>query len=176
VIRVDRNEQFPITVNLIDESDGSAVAGQTVYYDIRHTNDSPLSPPVNGLLSESFVGSGIYITTESISEAGNYRIYATCSGFNTNVEGLIVNEESIYEVTKSTHNYNISVEDVLRTNVSGTSSQIARNVPIGKTDYLVTLIKADSAVDWSNPISSGTVYAHYRSLSEELPYMMGGPL
>jgi hypothetical protein len=176
VIRVDRNEQFPITVSLIDESDGSAVAGQTVYYDIRHTNDSPLSPPVTGLLTESFVGTGIYITTETISDAGEYRIYATCSGFNPSVEDLIVNEESIYDVTKSTHNYNISVEDVLRTSVSGTPSQIARNVPLGKTDYLVTLIKADNAVDWSNPISSGTVYAWYRSTADDLPYMMGAAL
>ena len=175
MIRVDKNEQFPITVALIDEGTGQNVSGETVYYDVRYTDDLPLSPPVSGTLIESTVEGGIYRTTAIISESGTYIIYATCSGFNNNVEELIVNEESIYDVTKQTQNYNISVEDVLRTTVSGNASQIARNVPLNKTDYIVTWIKADDDLDWSNPVASGIVYAHYQSITDDLPYLMGGP-
>jgi len=177
MIRVDIGEQFPITVALIDEGTGQNASGQTVNYDIRDTSDNPLSPPAAGTLTESSVEPGIYRTIESVDTAGTYIIYATCSGFTTNTEELIVNPESIYDVTKQTQNYNISVEDVVRTTASGsmTASQIARKVPLGKTDYLITLIKEDDAVDWSNPVASGVVYAHYQSLSEDLPYKMGGP-
>jgi hypothetical protein len=177
MIRVDKNEQFIITVALLDENTNQNVSGQTVYYDIRDTLDVPLSPPASGVLNESSIEPGIYRTTESVSEAGTYIIYATCSGFNTNIEELIVNEENIYDVAKQTQNYNISVEDVVRTTASGfeTTSQLARNVPYGYTDYLLTWIKADDDVDWSNPVASGIVYAHYKNTSATLPYKMGGP-
>lgn len=179
MIRVDIGEQFPIIVSLIDEQTGQNAGGQIVYYDIRDADDNPLTPTLAGTLTESSVEPGIYRTviTSGISDSGIYIIYATCSGFTTNTEELIVNPENIYEVTKQTYNYNISVEDVVRTTASGsmTASQIARNVPLGKTDYLVTLIKTDNAVDWSNPVTSGIVYAHYESLSSALPYKMGGP-
>ena len=173
MIRVDKNEQFIITVALYDENTNQNVSGQTVYYDIRDESDDPLSPPAAGTLDESLVESGIYRTTESVSEAGTYIIYATCSGFNTNIEELIVNEENIYEVAKQTQNYNISVEEVLRTTVSGNPGQIARNVPLNKTDYIITWIKADTDPDWSNPVTSGTVYAWYASIDDNLPYKMG---
>jgi hypothetical protein len=177
MIRVDIGEQFPIIVSLIDEDIGQNASGQTVYYDIRDTSDNPLSPSVAGTLTESSVELGIYKAVESINTAGIYVIYATCSGFTTNTEELIVNSESIYDVTKQTHNYNISVEDVVRTtaDVDRTASQIARKVPLGKTDYLITWIKADDAVDWSNPTSSGIVWAWYETTSALLPYKMGGP-
>jgi len=178
MIRVDRGEHFPIIVSLIDEATGQNASGQAVYYDIRDNNDNSLSPPVAGTLIESSVESGIYKTTiDGIDDAGIYVIYATCSGFTTNIEELVVNLESIYDVTKQTQNYNISVEDVVRTtaDVDRTASQIARKVPLGKTDYLITWIKADDAVDWSNPTSSGIVWAWYETTSALLPYKMGGP-
>jgi len=176
MIRVDKNEQFIITVALYDENTNQNISGQTVYYDIRDESDDPLSPPAAGTLDESLVESGIYRTTESVSEAGTYIIYATCSGFNTNIEELIVNEENIYEVSKQTQNYNISVEDVPRTTVSGAGigTQDLRNVPVGKTDYLLTWIKADTDLDWSNPVASGTIYAWYHTMDDVVPYKMGG--
>jgi len=177
MIRVDKNEQFPITVALYDETVGQNISGRTVYYDIRYAlNDAPLASPVSGTLTESIVELGIYRSVESIPDAGKYIIYATCSGFSTNVEELIVNEESVLNVTKQTQNYNISVEDVVRATASGseTASQLARNVPYGYTDYLLTWIKADDDVDWSNPVASGIVYAWYKTTASTVPYKMGG--
>jgi len=174
MIRVDIGEQFPIIVSLIDEQTGQNASGQTVNYDIRDTDDNPLSPTLAGTLTESSVEPGIYRTTivSGISDPGIYIIYATCSGFTTNTEELIVNPESIYEVTKQTQNYNVSVEDVVRTG-GPTASQIVRNVPEGKTDYIITRIKANDASDWSSPTSSGNIYAWYHSTSDNLPYKMG---
>ncbi len=172
MIRVDIGEQFPITVALIDEGTGQNASGQIVNYDIRDTSDNSLSPPAAGTLTESSVEPGIYRTTEVINTAGTYIIYATCSGFTTNTEELIVNSESIYDVTKQTQNYNISVEDVVRTG-GPTASQTVRNVPLNKTDYIITRIKANDAADWSNPTSSGNIYAWYHSTSDNLPYKMG---
>jgi len=67
------------------------------------------------------------------------------------------------------------VEDVIRETVTPTASQAARNVPVGLTDYVITWVKADTEADWATPVSSGVVYAHYRNLSEAVPYLMGGP-
>jgi hypothetical protein len=173
MIRVDRNEQFPITVALLDENTGANVSDQTVYYDVRYVNDTPLAPPVSGTLIESAVEDGIYRTTESISESGTYIIYATCSGFNNNVEALIVNEENIYDLTKQNRNYNISVEDVTRTNIVATASQLTRNVTLNNTDYLLTIIKNDVDNDWGSTTVSGLVYAWYKTIYDEIPYRMG---
>lgn len=176
MIRVDKNEQFIITVALYDEDTNQNISGQTVYYDIRDVDDLSLSPPASGVLNESSVESGIYRTTESVSEAGTYIIYTTCSGFNTNTEDLVVNEENIYDLTKQNRHYNIFVEDVIRTNVSVTPSQNTRNVPLNKTDYIITKLKPNDAVDWSDSATvSGTVYAWYKTLTDNVPYKMGGP-
>ena len=173
MLRVDVGEQFPVSVALVDESTGTLGTGQTVYYEIRGIDDSFLSPPISGTLPESAVEAGIYNTTESINTAGRYVIYATCSGFVSNAEEVLVNNESIYDVTKMNRNYNVSVEDVVRTSVSPSASQIARNVPLNKTDYIVTVMKNDEASDWSAATVSGTVYAWYKSASDNLPYKMG---
>jgi len=175
MIRVDKNEIFPILVSLIDESIGQLAAGQTVYYDIRQTDDFPLSPPVSGTLTESLVEPGIYRSNESIPTDGGYIIYATCSGFITNTEEIIVNPESIYDLEKQNRNYNISVEDVVRENAIANASQTARKVALGNTDYIVTLIKYDYETTWSGATTSGVVYAHYKDEADSVPYLMGGP-
>lgn len=175
MIRTNQGEQFPILVSLLDESAGSLASGKTVYYDIRDMLDSPLSSPVSGILTESTVEPGIYRTTAIIDEAGTYVIYATCSGFLTNTEEIIVNQENIYDIAKQNRVYNTYVEDVPRTTVSGsaTASQVLRNVPLNRTDYIITKIKEDTDATWDNPVSSGIAYAHYRSTADELPYRMG---
>jgi len=175
MIRVDKNETFPILVSVINENTGQLVTGQTVYYDIREMDDSPLGPPISGILTESSVELGIYRHEESIPTAGEYVIYATCSGFITNTEEVIVNPESIYDLEKQNYHQNISVEDVKRTNAVPTASQTARNVPLGNTDYIVTLIKENTDSDWTSPIASGSVYAHYEDITDTVPYKMGGP-
>jgi hypothetical protein len=176
MIRVNKNETFPITVSLVDEVALEAATGKTVYYDIRRQpGDVSLSPPHTGILVESTIEPGIYNALESVDTAGEYVVYATCSGFISNTEELIVNAENIYEVVKNTHQYNISVEDVIRESAVPTASQAARNVPLGLTDYVVTWIKAETDADWSTPVSSGIVWAHYRSTDDTVPYLMGGP-
>lgn len=175
MIRVDKNEIFPILVSLIDENTGQLASGQTVYYDIRDMNDLPLSPPIAGTLTESTVAPGIYRHEEDIPDAGEYVIYATCSGFITNTEEVIVNPESIYDLAKQNRHYNISVEDVLRENAVATSSQTTRNVGLGQSDYTITRIKYDDDTTWSGTTTSGVVYAWYRAEGDCAPYKMGDP-
>lgn len=175
MIRTNQGEQFPILVSLLDESSGSLSSGKTVYYDIRDMLDNQLSPPVSGTLTESTIEPGIYKTTTTIDMSGTYVIYCTCSGFLSNTEEIIVNEENIYDITKQNRVYNTYVEDVLRTTASGsaTASQIIRNVPLNKTDYIITKIKEDTDANWDNPVSSGTAHAWYYSTADDLPYKMG---
>jgi hypothetical protein len=175
MIRVDKNEIFPILVSLIDENTGQLAAGQTVYYDIRHMNDSQLSPPLDGTLVESLVEPGIYRNEESITTDGEYIIYATCSGFITNTEEVIVNPESIYDLEKQNRHYNISVEDVLRENAVANASQTIRKVALGNSDYTITRIKYDTATTWAGTTTSGIIYAWYRDEEDCAPYKMGDP-
>lgn len=175
MIEANRNEPFPITVTLLDEDTGELATGEQVFYDIRLMNDAELSPPINGLLGESTVNNGIYKSEVSIPSSGIYICYATCSGFLAGTEEIIIQDESLYELSKANSPHNISVIDVPRTTVSGSTSQISRNVPLDKTDYIVSIVKKDSDSDWSNPVTSGISYAHYRTMSSELPFMMGGP-
>lgn len=176
MVRIDIGESFPITVALWDEATGQNASGRIVYYDVRDDNDNPLSPTLNGILVESTTTSGIYQTTLSIDVAGEYICYVYSDEFYSSSEEIIVNSENIYDVVKQTHNYNISVEDVLRTTDPGdeTASQLTRKVPYLKTDYIVTSIRADGAVDWSNPVASGIVYAWYTSIIDTQPYKMEG--
>lgn len=177
MIETNKNELFPITVTLYDETTAELVSNKTVTYDIRTIDDDFLSPPLSGTLMESSVEMGIYKTEVSIPTPGTYICYATCSGFVAGYEDIVVNNDSIIEFTKANLPHNTSVMDVPRTTASGdmTSSQISRNVPFGKTDYIVTKIKRDEDSDWSDPVSSGISYAHYVSTEDRLPYMMGGP-
>jgi len=175
MIRVDKNEIFPIVVSLIDENTGQLAPGQTVYYDIRQINDSSLSPPLAGTLTESTVEPGIYKSEETIPTAGEYIIYATCSGFISNTEDVIVNPESIYELEKQNRHYNISVEDVIRENAIANASQIIRKVALGESDYVITRIKHDSDTTWSGTTTSGITYAWYRNEGDCAPYRMGDP-
>lgn len=172
MIRVNINENFPIIVALWDEETGENASGQVVSYDVRDMDDVVLSPPINGLLTESTVASGIYRETISINDAGQYICYTTCSGFYSSSEEIIVNSENIYDLTKQNMNHNLSVEDVLRTNSTPTASQTTRKVSLNVTDYLITKVKGDSDTDWDNPVASGIMYAWYRSTADEVPYKM----
>lgn len=177
MIRVNKNEDFPIAVSLVDEVLGVVATGKTVYYDIRkQPDDVLLSPPKNGMLVESIVEPGIYTAVTSIDTNGSYVVYATCSGFTPNTEEIIVDEDNIAELVKQNRHFNTSVEDVIRTNSVPDASQTARKVGVGKTDYILTRIKPNSASDWDDSATvSGSVYAHYRELDDDVPFMMGGP-
>lgn len=172
MIRVDVGENFMLTVALWDDALDDNASGRIVYYDIRDDGDGYLSPPEAGILPESTVTSGIYLKEISIDTPGDYVYYTTCSGFFSNSGEIIVNSENIYELVKQNRHYNISVEEVIRENVSVTPSQLARNVGMDKTDYIITRIKSNSDVDWDGTVVSGTVYSWYRSTADSLPYMM----
>jgi len=174
MLRVDVGESFPISVALWDEDTGLNASGRTVYYDIRDTSDNALFPPVNGVLPESTTESGIYRKELTVNTPGKYICYATSIGFYSSTEEIIVNPENIYDLVKQNRNYNISVEDVIRTNSPATASQVTRNVPLNSTDYIVTIIKGNDDSDWSGTTTSGIVYAHYRSIADDLPFRMGG--
>lgn len=169
MIRVNINEIFPITVSLVDETTGLPATGKDVYYDVRlQPDDLPLTPAMSGYLSESTVEPGIYTGLEYINTAGTYLVYATCSGFIPNTEEIVVRPNY-------NRHYNTSVEDVIRTTATPNASQAVRKVGLGKTDYVVTRIKPESATDWTHPATvSGIVYAHYRELDDDVPFLMGG--
>ena len=174
MIRVNIGESFIITVALWDEDTGLNASGRTVYYDVRDVNDTALSPPLNGVLPESTTESGIYRKSLTINTPGEYVCYATSIGFYSSTEEIIVNPENIYDLVKQNRHYNVSVEEVLRTNATANASQIARNVGLNKTDYIITILKGDTDSDWSGTTTSGVVYAHYRSITDDLPFRMGG--
>ena len=81
MIRVNISENFPVTVALLDENTGSLSSGETVNYDVRDLNDSPLSPPISGTLTESSIEAGIYRASINIPTSGNYICYASANGF-----------------------------------------------------------------------------------------------
>ena len=172
MIKVNTNETFTITAMPVDESTGTAVTGQTVSYYIRNAStDAAVS---NGTMTESLFEPGIYRKNLTVASAGNYIIYVTCTGYLSDSEALEVNDDLLNLVKEGRH-YNISVEDVLRTNATPTASQTTRKVPLGYTDYVVTKVKNDADADWSSPIATGTVYAWYRTITDTVPYLMGGP-
>lgn len=174
LLRADKNEKVVLTAALIDESTGNFVPGEVVHYDVRKAeDDSVLSPAIDGILTESTVKQGIYKTMLSIPDAGVYLCYTSCSGFLTATEDLIINTENIYSLVKQGRNYNISVEDVIRTSTIPTASQTSRKVPQGQTDFIITRIRNDEDNDWNSTTVSGVVYAHYRSTIDILPYRMG---
>jgi hypothetical protein len=175
VIRADINEEFPVSVSLVDETKGIVVSNETVLYDVRDTNDNALTPPLTGTMLESTVEPGIYVTELSIDTPGEYVLYATCSGFLPNTEEIVINEENIYDLVKQNRHYNISVEDVARSNSIPTASQAVRHVPLGKTDYIITRIKYDNMPDWAGSTVSGTTYAWYKTIDDDVPYKIGGP-
>ncbi len=174
MIRVNVNETFPIIASISDEcTGGDLVSGQIVQYELRDIEDSELSPGVSGVLTESLVAPGIYRSTASVPTSGLYLIYTTCSGYLPNTEELFINPENIYDLVKQNRSYNISVEDVLRENVSSTASQTIRNVSLDVTDYITTHVKWDDSPTWSGATVSGVSYAWYRSVDDEIPYKMG---
>jgi hypothetical protein len=176
-LKIDKNEEFPVSVALFDECAGGLATGLTVYYDIRYADtDASLSPPIYGTMVESTVEPGVYKIVESIPSDGEFIFYATCSGYMPNTEEIIVNPESIYDLEKQNRSYNISVEDVIRTNATPTASQIVRNVPLSRTDYIINWIKPDYALDWTDPATtSGIIFAWYRTTTDKVPYRMGAP-
>lgn len=173
MIRVDVSETFPIIVSLVDESTGTLATAETVTYDVRDSSDNPLSPPINGTMTESTVASGIYKATATINTSGNYVVYASATGYNTNTEEIIVNPENVYDLVKQSRHYNIGVKDVVRTSAVPTASQAIRNVPYAKTDFVITKIKSDTDPNWSGPTTpSGVVYAWYNDVEDLAPYKM----
>ncbi len=180
MLTITTNTPFPITVGLVDEETGEMATGYAVSYDIRtFPDDVELSPNINGILIESSVTPGIYNGAATINTSGNYILYATCSGFTTNTENILVEDaedfstSDLSELIKQNRHYNISVEDVIRTTQTPTASQAARKVPKGRTDYIITKIKRDEDIDWSGDVVEGRTYAWYRRDTDQAPYRMG---
>jgi hypothetical protein len=113
MIRVDINEQFPLTAMILDECSGEIVSSAVVHYHICDENDVTT---VSGVFEESTCEAGVYKTTVSISGAGIYRAYATCSGYNVGTEDIVVNPENIYDLTKQNRHYNRSSKSTLSYN------------------------------------------------------------
>lgn len=169
------DEAFKVTAGLLDEVNGTLATGQQVDYIVKQQpDDVDLSPVVSGTLVESTASQGVYSTMLTLSEAGFYTIYITCSGYAPNTEDIKINSENTNDLIKQNRNHNTLVEDVLRTNSTPTASQAARNVPNGGTDYVVTKIKREQDADWTgNNVIEARVYAWYRNVGDAVPYKMG---
>jgi hypothetical protein len=177
-MRVNVNETFYITASLVDETTGYMATGKTVYYDLRlQPGDTALSPPVSGTLEESLVEAGVYSSSAlSLDTPGNYIAYTTSSGFTSEALDItILEEDPVADLVRQNRHYNTSVEDVIRTNTTATASQTLRKVGMGKTDYVITRLKADSDPDWTTSTVSGVIWAWYRNLDDDVPYKMAGP-
>jgi len=176
MIKVNKNETFPLLVSLLDEGREQLINGKVVTYDVRTIDDQELTPTVSGVLTESTTTSGIYHTSLSLPLPGSYIAYVTCNGFISEAESILISEENIYDLTRTHYPFNSKVMDVTRTTAydERTPSQIARHVPYGKTDFIVTVIKHDYELTWNNPVASGISYAHYLTEDSMLPYMMAG--
>lgn len=175
MIKTNIGQTFILTSVLEDESTGQVATGETVYYDIRkQPGDTVLSPAVTGTLIESSIEPGVYRTNVTLNESGNFVSYITCSGFYPGVENISVDDENITDLVKQNRHYNISVEDVVRTTETPTANQVTRNVPLNRTDYVVTKIKPDGDLDWSgDSVVQNTVYAWYTNNTDTIPYKMG---
>ena len=100
MIRVNIADVFPIA-SIVTDVSGQPAIGKNVYFDIRYTDDTVLSPPNNGVMVESTVASGIYKQDISINTAGSYICYITCTGFLTDTKDIIVNQETVAEAVWS---------------------------------------------------------------------------
>lgn len=169
MIRTNTSEIFVLTVTLFDDLYNTNVSNQSITYDVRkQPYDTPISPPVYGVLEESTVVAGVYKKELVIDYPGTYIAYITCSGFSPNAEEIIV----LHDYKKQ---YNISVEDVPRVSEVPTTSQTNRRVGLGKTDYIITKLKPDNSLTWDHPDTiSGVTFAHYRDYTDDAPYLMGG--
>jgi len=111
MIRVNKSDVFPIAAT-VTNTNGDIVSGKNVYFDIRYTNDTELSPPNKGMMVESTVASGIYKQDVSIDVAGSYICYVTCSGFSTTTKDIIVNQDTVAEEVWSDTLATALLEDV----------------------------------------------------------------
>ena len=163
MIRVDAGEQFSIMATLVDE--GSMGEGLSVYYSIKSSAGMVID---SGGLTEDTTYSGIYSKYVTINVVGNYKVFYGSVDYASGAEEVIVTEESLAKLIKQVRQHNMSMENVLATvNIP------ARNVAIGKTNYVIIKVKNDSDVDWSSPISERRVYSHYRNMGDDQPYYMG---
>ncbi|MBW1799215.1 MAG: hypothetical protein JRJ85_00665 [Deltaproteobacteria bacterium] len=163
MIRVDSGEEFYVTTTLVDvDSMGS---GKDVLYTIKNNSDAVID---SGALVENTTYSGIYSKNVAINTVGSYKVFYECTNYPTGVEDIIVTAESLSKLIKQTRQWNMATENVL-----ATTNILARNVAIGKTDYIIIKIKEDAAIDWSSPIREEKVYAWYKALGNDQPYYIG---
>jgi hypothetical protein len=165
MIVVDKNEQFILTASFI--SDFLLLEGADVSYEIYDDSDIVVS---SGTMAESSVQPGIYKANESISEGGYYICYINTEDRSI-AEQIEVNNDTDYLLAKQNRNYNISIEEVVLTNVP-TGTQVDRNVKQGNTDYVIERVKEDGNDDWIGTTASGNVYVWYQQNSR--PFKVGG--
>lgn len=111
MIRVVVNDTFPIAVSLEDSS-GTMISGETVYFDIRRTDDTELSPPNSGILTESTVASGVYKSTVSINETGSFICYIKTDNYGTQTKDILVDPMPVADAVWSTSTATNLLSDV----------------------------------------------------------------
>lgn len=173
MIKSSIDELFTLMVSIVDQNE-LPITGADVYYNIRTLDDAQLTPAVSGTLSESSMTEGVYSTELAISTADSYIGYIYGTGFATVAKNIMIYDESLESIFQSSLLHNLLVETVVREG-SATTSQMLRNVGVGKTDYVITKAKRQSDTDFTSPVGSGISYAYYRSPYSDKPYLMGGP-
>ena len=162
MIRVSTVDTFPLVVELKDSSD-APLSGRTVSYDIRYTNDVELSPPNNGVLSESTVASGIYKKDINISTAGTYVCYITSPGIPTITKDIIVDAESVADsVWSDTTAVNLLADIEFIKDVEGGRWKIINNQLIFYKDDNITQIAVFNLYDKNNNPAETNVYERVR--------------
>lgn len=163
MIKVGVNEQFSITAALVDED--SMGHGLVVNYVIEDAGGAYVD---GGVLDENLMHNGIYCKYVSLASPGKYRVFYESVGYPTGVEDVTVSQDTLAELVKQNRQGNIAVKNIL-----AISDILARNVAVGKTNYIIIYVKRDSDLDWSSPVSEKRIYAHYKNLGDDNPYYMG---
>lgn len=173
-----KNKKVYEHFNVIDESNTlvSGISPAEFYVDLFNPDGQEVSNQIDVDIIE--LSRGHYRSEFTPNETGTWYItiyhdFYFPWGKSDDVSIYDSDFDIITEAVKQNRNYNISVEDVVRENVTPDASQTLRNVPLNHTDYIITRIKEDSEATWSEATASGISYAWYRSIEDKLPYKMG---
>jgi hypothetical protein len=155
-------------INMPDKS--FIKATYVVYTDAGHTTESTVYQYDLDVFYK--IDPDQYKATD-FSAAGEYT--ATLSGIQADLDNpdqykadVSIYALDIMKLVKQNRQWNMSTENILATSIIS-----ARNVAIGKTDYILIKIKEDADSDWTTPIREEKIYAWYKTMGDDSPYYMG---
>jgi hypothetical protein len=117
------------------------------------------------------IGQGKYKLNITLATAGFYELWVKHS------TGMIAWRQEALDLQKTLEELlSIGEENVSFEFVRAGSVIAARKVAVGMLDQVIIKRKRKSDTNWSSPLQSGTLFAHYETLGDENPqFMKEGP-